>query len=531
MWRPPNILRPSPPPRVTAGRSFPAGRSPSTESTSVNPAPQAGYWDALNESHDRTPLPTVTLYGSIQRQLRSLGRDGLAAVAEYLYDNDGLVSFAVDTIKNYSAPIIPMAAGDDPEINKEYDAYFDDWAKRADLTGRKTFWGLQEAACKALDVHGDVGSSMTDKNGWPQVQLIDSPCIRSRGLDMDGVMVDADGAVTGYLVSTEYNVAPRPVSANIMRLVVDVDLSSRYRGVSPIRRGANDVRDARDIKGFEKTATKIGAALAAVIEAEDGVEAEDMQVQLTTTDEDGNIVDAPEENLPRPSDSGPVRLADLMGGMIPNVKGKLAQLKNERPGERVVEMLGYLGACFVYGLGLPPYFVIGGDPGGPAQRSVNGQAQRKFNSRQDTLAEWVEWVYIRVIADGIARGKLRPQDNWDKMEWQGPPKVSIDEGRDAQAWRDAVERGLMTRQEWFANRQQRWKQQTDQTFAEDDYIIGRAQEVADKHKVPLFSLLLKRGYTLPTSAPAPSAPPAEDKEDKKEDSKDPQDENSPPPAK
>ncbi len=76
----------------------------------------------------------------------------------------------------------------------------------------------------------------------------------------------------------------------------------------------NDVRDAKDIKGFEKLATKIGAALAAVIEGADVLE-EDIW------NNDNGDPDGPQPGNPPPADATPQEMhiskAQLLGGDIP----------------------------------------------------------------------------------------------------------------------------------------------------------------------------------------------------------------------
>jgi capsid protein len=474
------------------------------------------YYEALSDSKDRTSIPLFSL--AIKAVLQSFNRERLAFLGRYLYDNDGIVAYAVDQIANYSVPITPMAASANPEANKTYETYFANWSKRADYTGRFTFDSLQRLICKAIDTDGDIGATLNASHGFPQVQLLETWRINSRLVQdknikhMDGVRIDGEGAIQGFFIVEAANILgsaligdtpPQFIPASQAVLLYDADRYSSYRGITPIRRGMNDVRDAKDIKSFEKLATKIGAALAAVIEG--GIEEED--VWGDDTGPDGNAPPTEDPAKPPTQHEKKITVAELLGGDIvtlPEGK-KLHQLDNTRPGERVMEMLDYLGGCFVSGLGVPPSFFLVRKMTGPNQRNVNGQAQRKFNQRQELIAAFVEWVWVRVIAWGIQYDGLPVVDGWDKIEWQGPPKVSIDEGADAAAWRDDVACGLMTRQEHYSNRARNWQRETDQGFAEDDYILTKANQLATKQKVPVETILARWGYTPAKPAQNPQS--------------------------
>jgi hypothetical protein len=137
---------------------------------------------------------------------------------------------------------------------------------------------------------------------------------------------------------------------------------------------------------------------------------------------------------------------------------------------------------------------------GPNQRSVNGKAQRKFDARQEDIGLWVEWCWIRVIGDGIAKGRLRPSPFWNRMEWQGPRKVSIDDGRDAAQEREDLFNGLITRQNHYGNRSLNWKRETDQSLVEDEYIIAKCIERSKRFNIPLDTLLSRYGFGRNTPA-------------------------------
>jgi hypothetical protein len=115
-----------------------------------------------------------------------------------------------------------------------------------------------------------------------------------------------------------------------------------------------------------------------------------------------------------------------------------------------------------------------------------------------------------VIGWGIANDGLPSEPGWNKIEWQGPPKVSIDDGDDASSWREDVASGLMSRREHYANRSLNWQREVDQGFIEDDYIITRANQLAKKQNVPVSVILSRWGYQQQKAATG--SPPADNDE-------------------
>src|SRR5581483_5025522 len=124
-------------------------------------------YEALAQSDDRTAITTAGLGPMLVAAGRWLPspmvnfqRLLLAAISEYLYDNSGLVSYGVDMLSNYGVPVVPKSATKDPQLAEQYNAFFMEWAKTADYSGRFSLWKLQELASKAIDKQGDQGFIM-----------------------------------------------------------------------------------------------------------------------------------------------------------------------------------------------------------------------------------------------------------------------------------------------------------------------------------------------------------------------------------
>jgi hypothetical protein len=252
------LLAPLAPP---VRKSTPSPRQVANTAAPVTPVRH--YFEALNVVDHRTPIPATGLY--VHRLLSRFNRLQLASVARYLWDNVGLVFYATDLVANYSTPMVPRAATLDRKWNEAANSLFDDWAERADFTGRYDFWDLQRLSSFYLDTDGEVFALWTDEAGFPQIQLlesfrIDKPTVQDDRI-FDGIQLDTKGRVLGYWLDGQSLLA-----ANVLVHLFDGERFTNYRGISPIRRGANDMRDGNDIKGFQKVLSKLSTALTLAIQ-------------------------------------------------------------------------------------------------------------------------------------------------------------------------------------------------------------------------------------------------------------------------
>jgi hypothetical protein len=456
------------------------------------------YFEALRTTHDRTPIPVLS--PETRGWVESLGRERLSGIARYLYDNTGVVSYAIDTLANYSVPLIPQAATDSDDWNTAAEAYFADWSVNAEFTGRFDFDEVQRQIVKAIGTDGDLGILLTAENGLPQVQLVEGWRIRNLRLvdgNRDGCQTDAKGRVLGYWID-EGDKGSRFISANELFLAADFDRTASYRGFTPLRRGMNDVRDVSDLKAFEKLAQKVRASVPAVLEGDAPIE-EDVW-----GDDTGNAANAGTS----PQDKK-LSLAELLGGDIPNLPNgkKLTVLSGDRNPQPVTEFLAALVGHFVYGLGIPPAFFLDEKLTGPNVRSVNGKAQRVFNRYKRIMRRFILWTWRRVIGDAIARGLLPAHPQWDRLNYQSPAEISIDTGDAESADREALGKGYKTRQEVYGKRGLDWVAPTMQVFREQRFIFAEAAKLAEESGVPLHVILAAHGFEAAKPvAPNPNDP-------------------------
>ncbi|MCP5515677.1 MAG: phage portal protein [Verrucomicrobiales bacterium] len=490
--------RPNPFKRVKAPVPQPASlASPLT--------PVRHYFEALNVTDHRTPVPAMGLY--VHRLLSKFNRLQLASIARYLWDNVGLVFYATDLVANYSTPMVPRAATLDRKWNEAANTLFDDWATRADFTGRFDFGDLQRLGSFYLDTDGEVFALWTDDAGFPQLQFleswrIDKPTVQDERI-FDGIQLDANGRVLGYWLDGE-----TLIDANALVHLSDCERCTQYRGMSPIRRGANDMRDGGDIKGFQKVLSKLSTVLTLAIQ---GAPVEE-NPWGNAPEPAGEASTEEEEPAETNEKQRSFTVADLVAGDIPVVPEghELKQVNTPSAPANNIEVISYLAGCFVAGLGLPPAFFLDEKLTGPNQRAVNGKAQRKFDRRKQVAARLGRSAWVRVIGHAISTGTLPSNDTWAQCDFIGPSKITIDAGREMAQEREDVARGLMTRRDHYGNRGRSWRRETDQVFEELDYILDRAKALAQEHDIPVETVMASFGLKGEPKAPQPTDKPTND---------------------
>lgn len=514
------ITKESSPVVTEATRSRDAGEMQASDHPS-NSTGTRSYFEALDDDGSRGALPAgVTSLTSV---IRSMQRKQIGGVSRWLYDNHPLVGYAVDLLKLYSTPIAPQAMTGDFKTDNQFEEYFANWSQRAEFTGRFTFNEMLELLSIAMNTDGDLGILATSENGFVQMQMIDSSLIASENENLievggketipayqDGVKVDSKGRVQGYSLAQADARKFKLYPSSSMFLGFEADRHTRYRGFSPLRRGANDMRDGNEIKKFLKLGVKYDSAILAVLQNELGEEDED---------DWGNDA-ANQPYIDASAHEKKVGLKDLLGGQIPILPEgtELKQLNTNRPEKNVIQFVQLLAGHMVMGLGLPSAFFLDERLTGPNTRAVNGKAQRRFEQHQQTIARFVQWAWVRVIGDAIARGELPAVNNWYRCNFQFPQKITIDAGRESAQEREDVGKALMTRREHFGNRGRDWMRETDQYFKEVDYIAMKSNEIATKYGIDANTIFTS--LITPTSAGSTSNDDEKDNKKKKKDDDD-----------
>jgi capsid protein len=464
------------------------------------------FYEGIKQSREHTRIPYYV--GDSPETADSWARLEFISVARYLYKNDGLCRGAINDLARYTVGtgLRPISHASKPETAVAYEDYFNEWAFRADFTGKhhldrlQFLWQIGEAR------DGDIGIVLTQDAATndPRVQTIRGHRIGSFGANADGltdgVRTDDFDRIISYRIQSR-NGATRDIPAHSFILAYEAEDDDELRGMTVLQHGIKHARDKKDILGFEKVAVKKASAVAAVLKTRDGT------VEESEWDDSDDSDDAEPTKL---------TLMQMQSGQVP-VIGKDEELiwhDSSRPSPAFTGFLAFLIREIALGMGLPVEFIWDAAAlGGSTQRFVLEKAERRFEERRCRFSKQVmNRIWGRVIANAIARGKLPEDPKKFDLSWQGPCALSVDAGRDEAADREAVKMGLMTEARYYGMRNQDWRKARKQVLSEADSLLTDATALAKKHNVtPEFALGLLRqstpnGFTLSPAAPAPSKP-------------------------
>jgi lambda family phage portal protein len=427
--------------------------------------------------------------------LNKAARQTLVGFARTLYENYGEVKGAIDDVTRYSvgAGIRPQSLAGD--VATEYEQFFNEWAKNADLAGQFSFWGLQRLASLRLDIDGDIGFNMVrGGNDWPFLQPIEAHRISGDKQDktqFDGVSISPKtGRPVAYHVRQDKD--SKRIPARDFILISDPKRVNQYRGITSLSHAISDVWDIADILDYEKVGVKMRSAIGMVMVTKGG-----------TTDDALDIV----ESGYAAADTGTVPWQTFDAGMIPRLQEgeDISEFGGNQPSPAFQGFIELLMRKTAVGLGLPFEFVWNPtDAGGATQRAVLAKAQRKFNERGNLLDEkFNKRVWGWVISKAIKRGDLPHSADWWRVRWQHPKKITVDVGREAKESREDIKMGLKTLADDAGERGLDWQEIRTQTEAENIDLIQRAKHISETQGIDLnmaLSLMSQRTPNPPTEA-------------------------------
>ena len=453
--------------------------------------PASAYYEGTHRTRHRSPR-TSYVYDS-RSTLTRAARQTLSGYARALYENYGEVKGAIDDVARYSvgAGIRPQSLAGDSAA--EYEQFFNEWAKTADLSGQFSFWGLQKLASIRLDVDGDLGFNMvTGANDWPFLQAIEGHRIegdRTDKTNFDGVAISPKtGRPAAYFIKQQDKDFRRIPARNFI-LISDPKRVNQYRGITSLAHAITDVWDTADILEYEKVGVKMRSAVGMVMVTKGGA-----------TDDALDIV----ESGYAASDTGNVPWQTFDAGMIPRLQEgeDITEIGGNQPSPAFQGFLEMLMRKTAVGLGVPFEFLWNPtEAGGATQRAVLAKAQRKFGERASLLDEKLnKRVWGWVISKAIKRGDVRPSADWWRVRWQHPKKITVDVGREAKENREDYKLGLKTLADDAGERGLDWQEIRQQTELENVDLIHRAKRIADQENISLdlaLSLMSQRSANPP----------------------------------
>ena len=397
-----------------------------------------------------TPWPA-----DAKRTMTVFDRQELTRKMRWLSVNAGLVRQMISDNVLYSIAdgIKAQAASGNAEWDKLAEDYFERWAnKPCEISGRYNFWECQQIACRKVDVDGEIFVLKTySSDGSPLLQMIESHRVGTSANAAgtpdgmwDGVMFNKFGAVIGYNV-IKSDGTTRLVPSNSMLHVYHPEQVSGARAYSPLQHSINNLIDILEILSMEKVAVKTASDITRTITREnpqfDGSTADFEAFGMRPQDYPNQVYDNPEQ------------VGSFIGGKILSLAPgeKLDSFQSNRPNDSFNGFIEHLQRDSAAGV-LPYEFTA--DPtkaGGAAVRLVVSKAERHFGARQHMfMTRFLTPVWGYVIGNAIANGEIPANDNWSKVNWVTPRRVTVDAGREAAANQRDIEMGLKTLSDHFA---------------------------------------------------------------------------------
>lgn len=431
--------------------------------------------------------------------------------ARWLFNNVGFVKGAVTDMARYSVGTgyIPQSQIQDQGIRAEYEAYWRQWSEICEVTGRLTFTEILRLASMAIDVDGDIGVILAaTETDYPQLALVESHRIASKYNDaayMDGVQTDQRGRPIAYSVQDGDSIYGsenyKPIEARNFCLLSELDRCDEQRGKTRLHAAITRLIDVWETLESETLAIKTNSKIALAIKTSLPGSQPFFGKQRTVGD----------------PGTGESTTEQIFAGAMPRLQQgeEITSYQSDRPNPTFTGYLDYLGRDVAVGLGLPFEFIWNAEKvGGATQRFVLQKAQRRFDERQATLTKFAKRIWGWVVSKAVKRGDLPQSDDWWKVRWQMPSKITVDVGREAREAREDILLGLRTVSEDAAERGLDVDELRDQTEKEALDLITRADRLEKATGKPFdlcLSLLSRRtpNGNLPTAPVAPTEPPNE----------------------
>jgi capsid protein len=371
-------------------------------------------------------------------------------------------------------------------------------------------------------VDGDVFAQLVrSENGMPMARFFDGAHVHSAN-KMQPNMFD------GVIVNSRTN---RPVAYRVLRdpsesqSFVDVPAEDLIhikrvqrlgylRGISWLGAAVSRIQDIREALNNELASAKLNTKIGLVIESDQaGTMGLGSQLQVAT-DGSGNAQQ--------------IEKVFQGVGSVQLRKGESLKAHTfDRPNTNLPTFVDYLTREIAYSIGVSPEVIWQlGSLGGTATRAALQDADVFFQSVRSIIEnQFCQRFWRYALWHAIQIGELPdPGNDWFRVSFVSPPKISVDFGRDSRAMLELVRAGLLSRRKYHNMLGEDADTQMEDIIREAARRKKMVQEIASEEGV---ELTLQEVFPPAPGAAAPqeSAPNqggfAEDDRDTDEDDEEP----------
>jgi capsid protein len=457
----------------------PSGR-PARELIPVSPT---NYYEGAQPSYNRTHL--MGRVQSARADVDSWTRTELVRKSRHLHRNDPVVHGVIERLVTYTigCGLTPFATTSNDAWNNLADQVWADWVDMADLQSRTSFSVLQSVIMRSILVDGEIFALLTHgRSGRPRIQLIESHHVRggNKETDYQGIRLDSMGRPEAYLVWPDKAEKAIEVPADQMVHFWIPERAQQYRGLPILAAGINTAHDYADILDFEMVAVKDHASRINVVKTQNG----EMSSEGLRRERFSPLGAATGDN----SQDGTRYYEDRLGAdtLVMKRGDEFVPFVSNRPSPAWQGFIDHLCNSICLTMNLPPSVILPMKVGGADTRRDLAAAQRVFEQLQNALLSPLERIRRYVLMNEIQDGRLlNPPSDWRKAEWQTPPSMTVDSGRDRNADREDVKAGLLSLVEYFGRYGSHWKQELEKNARAAKFV----QDLSDSMGVPVEGIL------------------------------------------
>lgn len=361
-----------------------------------------------------------------------------------------------------------------PKTAIAHDKYFRDWSVRCDLTRRYNLGQLQTMWMLGALVDGDSFGILTNdpKTDVPAVQILEShrvgaPRDAFATNNIDGAYLGTYGEIIGWNVYTGDDRSDTYIPASAMLQVMEFERPSAVRGYPVLQSSLNSVRDHLEVFSLEVRAARDSADHTLILKKQGGVLLDDPAARFS-----GDV-------------NSCEKIASQMGGkmLVVDTNEDLTQLTQTRPSAAWIGMMTAIERDIVRLLPYE-YQVAPGSIGGASVRLVASRVSRWASKWQSILIDNLDRVYDYVIADGIAKGKIPDDPDFNRKTWITPRDITVDAGREASQDRADLQMGLTTAQAILAKKGMTYDEVLEQRAVEMEKLVQKSKD----RSLPLWML-------------------------------------------
>jgi len=379
-----------------------------------------------------------------KREITTRTREQLIREARWLYNNIPDVTYVIEHIaqRAIGLGIVAKARTKDAAWNRIAERHFEDracgeaWA--FDASDSVNFYSAQSLIVRQVALDGDVFTQkLTTGTDGARFRFIGGESVgntaTSPDYSFDGLILDRFGAPRSYRVITDRTAGTyQDVPANDMMHIRHVRRIGQPRGISWLHSAVIPAKDKSETKGHVKSQYKAQT-----------------QIGYTITSNEALKIGLGSGKLTNSAGDEITTEALYNGSVIARLKPgeSIQSFKTEAPGAAFEPLMRDYTADIARAIGVPPealLLLVG--LAGTETRALLEVAQNFLDRIQQMVIDqfcfpvWKYWIWQEIQA-----GRLPyPGDDWWRVEWVTPRKITVDNGRDGRLYAQLLDSGYMS---------------------------------------------------------------------------------------